>query len=93
MGLLVAIGLPSIVSVLLLLMTDLAPLRATSVGRYVLIHTGGLSAIGRFIGVLVVLSGAWQGSLSVLFAGLGIIVFGWMYAIPSKMGPHMEHQG
>src|SRR5271156_466265 len=77
-GLIAHFGPPIVASVALIAWADLAPLKASPLGRYVGRHMTRSVEAARLAGDLIMVAGAWMRSPWVIALGVVVVVAAWL---------------
>ena len=77
-ALVVMLAPPLLVSFLLMRYADLEPYRQSVFGKYIARSMSHAMEAVRLAGMAVTALGAWHQSLWIIFAGIAIVLFGWL---------------
>jgi hypothetical protein len=69
---------PPVASFLVMRCANLEPYRQSSLGRYIARYMTRTMEAVRLAGMIVTALGAWHHEVSVIVAGLALILFGWL---------------
>ena len=83
-ALVVMLAPPLLVSFLLMRYADLEPYRQSVFGKYIARSMSHAMEGVRLAGMAVTALGAWHHSLSLIVAGIAIVLFGWLRGIISS---------
>jgi hypothetical protein len=77
-ALVVMLAPPFLVSLLLMRYADLEGYRESAFGKYIARSTSHAMEAVRLAGMAVTALGAWRHSVWIIFAGIVIVLFGWL---------------